>query len=182
MNPGSQKPVDREVSRALTAALKMLARRDYFRAELGARLLKKEFHPEVVEETLDRCCDFGYLDDLKLALRFAELRAPSRGWGPARMRAELGKRGVEEAIAARASDLPPEIFNKAMETALRRAEVRARDGWWRTGEGRSRMVSSLIRRGFEPEEARSSVGRMCRLREAADHAINDQPGDPEGIS
>ncbi len=175
-------PMDRETPRALTAALKMLARRDYFRPELASRLRQKGFQPEVIEETLGRCTDMGYLDDLKLAFRFAELRAPARGWGPVRMRAELEKRGVEEAIAAQASELPAAIFEQAMETALRRAEVRARDHWWRTGEGRSRMISSLLRRGFEPEEARQSVGRTCRLREAADHAINDQPGDPEGIS
>ncbi len=174
--------MNREVSQALTAALKLLSRRDYFRAELASRLTKKEFRPEIVEEAVNRCADMGYLDDCRLASRFAELRAPSRGWGPARIRAELGKRGVDEAIAAKASELSETIFDQAMATALRRAEVRARDDWWQTREGRSRMISSLLRRGFEPEEARSSVGRMCRLREAADHAINDQPGDPEGIS
>ena len=44
------------------------------------------------------------------------------------------------------------------------------------------MISSLLRRGFEPEEARRAVGRQCAKREAADHGIDDQPGDPEGIS
>ena len=174
--------MDREESRALVAALKILSRRDYFRAELADRLGKKDFLPKAVEGALERCSEMGYLDDARLASRFAELRAPSRGWGPARIRAELGKRGVEDEIAVKASDLSDVIFERAMATALRRAEVRARDDWWLTGEGRSRMISSLLRRGFEPEVARRSVGRKCRLREAADHAINDQPGDPEGIS
>ena len=174
--------MDREASQALTAALKMLARRDYFRTELGERLVKKDFTPSAIETTLERCADMGYLDDSRLASRFAELRAPSRGWGPARIRAEFGKRGVDEAIAIKASELSEVIFDQAMETALRRAEVRARDGWWRTGEGRSLMISSLLRRGFEPEEAHRAVGRQCAIRGATDHAINDQPGDPEGIS
>jgi len=174
--------MDREESQALVAALKMLSRRDYFRVELADRLAKKDFRPKAVEDILNRCADMGYLDDRRLASRFAELRAPSRGWGPARIRAELGKRGVDEAIAAKASELSEDIFEQAMATAIRRAEVRARDNWWQTREGHSRMVSSLIRRGFEPEEARSSVGRICHQREAADHAINDQPGNPEGIS
>ena len=173
---------EREASQAFLAALKLLARRDYFRAELALRLAKKEFRPKIVEDVLKRCADMGYLDDARLALRFAELRGPSRGWGPARIRAELSKRGVDEAIAAKASELPEAVLEQAMTTALRRAEVRARDDWWKTREGRSRMISSLLRRGFEPEDARKSVGRLCRIREAADHAINDQPGDPEGIS
>ncbi len=174
--------MDREASQALLAALKLLSRRDYFCAELASRLAKKAFRSEIVEEVLNRCADMGYLDDGRLAFRFAELRAPSRGWGPTRIRAELGKRGVDEAIAIKASELPDVILDQAMTTALRRAEVRARNDWWQTREGRSRMISSLLRRGFEPEEARRSVGQMCLLREAADHAINDQPGDPEGIS
>ncbi len=174
--------MDREESHALVAALKMLSRRDYFRAELADRLGKKDFHAKAVQSALERCAGMGYLDDPTLADRFAELRAPLRGWGPARIRAELGKRGVNEAIALRASNLPEAILDQAMATALRRAEVRARDGWWRTGEGRSLMINSLLRRGFEPEEAHRAVGRQCAIREAADYAINDQPGDPEGIS
>lgn len=169
-------------SRVLLAALKMLARRDYFRAELRDRLVKKDFGPDVVENSLIRCAEMGYLDDAALAFRFAELRGPARGWGPLRVRAELMARGVDQVIAARASDLPGEIFQQAMATAIRRAETRARAGWWRTGEGRALMVSSLLRRGFEPEEARRAMGRQCKMREAEDHANDDQPGNPEGIS
>lgn len=174
--------MEREASKALLAALKMLARRDYFRAEIAERLLKKNFRPEIIERVLVRCADMGYLNDVALADRFAELRAPSRGWGPNRIRAELMTRGVEEAISVKASQLSGAVLDQAMATALRRAEARARDGWWRTGEGRSLMISSLLRRGFEPEEARRAVGRQRAIREAADHAIDDQPGNPEGIS
>lgn len=171
-----------EDSKALLAALKMLARRDYFKREIGGKLLKKDFAPDVIDRVLERCAEMGYLDDTALADRFAELRGPSRGWGPNRIRAELMARGVEELIALKASRVSGAVFDQAMATALRRAEARARDGWWRTGEGRSLMISSLLRRGFEPEEARRAVGRQCAKREAADHAIDDQPGDPEGIS
>ena len=174
--------MDREESKALVEALKMLGRRDYFRAELADRLGQKDFHLKAIQSALERCADMGYLDDVRLALRFAELRAPSRGWGPARIRSELGRRGVDEAIAVKASELAGPIFDQAMATALRRAEVRARDDWWQIREGRARMISSLLRRGFESEVARRAVGRQCALREAADHAINDQSGDPEGIS
>lgn len=171
-----------EASKALLAALKMLNRRDYFKNEISEKLLKKDFPPEIIEQILVRCTDMGYLNDTALADRFAELRAPSRGWGPNRIRAELMTRGVDELISIKASQVSGEVYDQAMATALRRAEVRARDGWWRTGEGRSLMISSLLRRGFEPEEARRAVGRQCAKREAADHAIDDQPGDPEGIS
>jgi len=174
--------MDREESQALLAALKILSRRDYFRAELSDRLAKKDLGPEAISYALRRCTEMGYLDDVRLAFRFAELRAPSRGWGPTRVRMELMARGVDESVAVEASDLSSQLLAQALETALRRAEVRAREGWWRTGEGRSRMISSLIRRGFEPERARRTVDRQRVTREAEDHANNDQPGDPEGIS
>ncbi len=123
----------------------------------------------------------GYLDDVRLAARFAQLRAPTRGWGPSRIRAELIARGVEEAVAETASRIPQSLRRAAIETALRRAENRARTRWWTTGEGRARMVSSLIRRGFESEEARRAVNGLAATREADDET-DDQPGDPAGIS
>lgn len=175
-------PKQRRLNDGLTQALRILTRRDYFRRELAERLKKRDFSPEEIDWVIGRCEEMGYLDDARLARRFAELRAPVKGWGPTRIRMELTARGVDESTAERASHLDRIVFESALETAVRRAVIRARPGWWRTGEGRSRMISSLIRRGFDPSEARREVGRQCASREAADHATNDQPGDPDGIS
>ena len=101
-----------ETSKALLAALKMLARRDHFKKEIAEKLLKKEYPPDVIERVLERCTDMGYLNDTALADRFAELRAPSRGWGPARIRAELSRRGVDETISITASQVPEAVYDQ----------------------------------------------------------------------
>lgn len=167
---------------ALTVALKMLSRRDYFNAELKAKLLKKDLAEPAVDAALVRCREMGFLDEHKLAKRFAEVRAIQRGWGPVRIRHELKGRGVSEDLASKVADLPDDIIERAIILALKRAEVRAKSGWWRAGEGRSRMVSSLLRRGFYPEHAYRKVADLAAQREASDHAIDDQPGNPEGVS
>ena len=42
---------------AYAAALKLLARRDYFRQELATRLQRKEFSADEIETALARCAD-----------------------------------------------------------------------------------------------------------------------------
>jgi regulatory protein len=150
---------------ALRAALGLLARRDYFRGELSERLLRKGFDPQQVEVALSRCSELGYLDDEKLSARFVELRAGERGWGGKRLAAELRSRGVSPEVAEAAAVLSPELLDEALKTALRRSERRLPEGWWCLHEQRGRMVSSLIRRGFDADDAHAAVARLAAERE-----------------
>ncbi len=166
-----------ETQKAYVAALKALARRDFFREELRRKLSQRGHDDDAVEAALARCRELGYLDDTRIAARFVEVRAADRGWGPARVRAELRARGVGATTAESAARLSPSQHDRALKTALRKAEVRAAASWWRGGEGRFRMVSSLVRRGFEPGEARQAVDRLAAEREAQTHAEHDQQGN-----
>jgi regulatory protein len=159
---------------AYAAALKMLSRRDYFLGELSDRLGRKGFQSGEIERALERCRELGLLDDDRLAYRFVELRAATRGWGPRRLEAELRHRGVGEELASAASRIDPETLAEALQTALRRAEIRAPEGWWRLPERRARMISSLIARGFEATDAISAVDKLTAVREKTDHALDDQ--------
>ena len=165
----------------MATALRLLGRRGFFRAELEARLKERGFEAGEIVAALRRCDELGYLDDEKLAVRFVELRAVSRGWGRHRLRLELVKRGAPEEIAARVSHLDPEIERRAMRSALRRIERRARNGWWRLHAGWGRMVSSLVSRGFDTEIAFKAVSELAAEREKGDHARDDQCGDPQDI-
>jgi len=167
---------------AFVAALKVLGRRDYFRSELAEKLSRAGFNSSETEAALVRCAELGYLDDPRLARRFVELRSVNRGWGPRRLEMELRSRGVEDGVAAEASRLTPEMAVAAMATAVSRAERRARRTWWHSGEGRARMVSSLVRRGFSVDEARAAADRLAAVRKADNDARDDQPGDPGDLS
>ncbi len=156
------------------AALKMLSRRDYFRVELEDRLARKGYQPQQIEQALEKCVQLNLVNDVRLAERFVEFRSADRGWGPRRLVAELRRRGVADEIADGSSRLAPDQLEAALGTAIRRAELRAPQGWWRLPARRARMVSSLIARGFQAETAIEAVDRLAATREKQDHANDDQ--------
>ncbi len=167
---------------AYDKALKLIARRDHFRAELVEKLRRKGFDDDGIESALERLDELGLLDDERLARRFVEFRSVDRGWGERRLVNELRKRGVDGDLAERVARLEGEVHDRALETALRRVEVQAKPDWWRLPERRARLVSSLIARGFATDVAYGAVARLATERESSENEIHDQPGDPGRLS
>ncbi|HOP74090.1 MAG TPA: regulatory protein RecX [Bacillota bacterium] len=58
--------------RVLDAALKLLAKQDYSRAELCRRLLKAGFEESEIIQSLERLRSWGYLDDCKYGIARVE--------------------------------------------------------------------------------------------------------------
>ena len=158
---------------AYQTALDLLSRRDHFRRELVEKLRKRDLPADEIEDSIARCEGLGLLNDEQVAHRFVEVRAADRGWGPHRLAAELRQRGMTADDADRLANLTEELAADAMRTALRKIEVRAPAGWWRDGQRRARMVSSLITRGFEAEVAIAAVDDLAASREI-NHALDDQ--------
>ena len=158
---------------AYKTALDLLSRRDHFRRELAEKLRKRNFPANEIEESIARCEELDLINDERVAHRFVEVRAAERGWGPRRLAAELRQRGISAHDADRLSDLSQELEASAKHTALRKLELRAPEGWWRDGQRRARMVSSLITRGFEAEVAIAAVEDLAASREN-NHALDDQ--------
>jgi regulatory protein len=173
---------DDDPGRALAAALRLLGGRDYLTGELDLRLRRKGFSPAAVEAAVARCRELGLLDDAKVAARFAEARARTRAWGPARVRAELERRGATREEAAAAARAASPDGDDTLRAALARLERRAPPGWWRLPARRARMVSSLVGRGFAAGDAVRVVGERAAQREEEDDACDDQPGDPVDLS
>ncbi len=99
---GRALPQDARAARA--AALDALARRDHASAELRRKLLEKGYDAEVVGPLLDALRAEHLLDDRRYTENFVAYHA-ARGQGPARVRADLRRRGladplVEECLAA----------------------------------------------------------------------------------
>ncbi|HSL19068.1 MAG TPA: regulatory protein RecX [Methylomirabilota bacterium] len=163
---------------AYDKALKLLARRDHFRAELAEKLRTRGFSDGDIEAALDRLAGLGLLDDERLAGRFAELRAVDRGWGPRRLELELRKRGVDRHLAERAARLGDELHRRALATAVRKVAARAPDGWWRLFQRRERLISSLTGRGFDVDEAIAAVGALAAELESDADETHDELGDP----
>jgi len=130
-------------------ALRILTRRDYSQAELRKRLTDKGFDPERIDTTLQRCVEFGYLDDARYALtRAASLMNHGRAVGH-RILADLRQRGISDELAEQALAAAREACD---EDALL-ADLLARrfpDFSYGTAPAREkrRVVNFLQRRGF----------------------------------
>ncbi|GFO68648.1 regulatory protein RecX [Geomonas limicola] len=84
-------------STPMESALRVLTLRDHSEAELRRKLKEKGFS-EGVEETVVRLKELGYLDDARFARSYATSALRNgRGYG-SRIKQELARRGVAEAI------------------------------------------------------------------------------------
>lgn len=84
-------------------AIRLLARREYSRGELQARLAAKGHVSEIIAETLDALATEGLQSDTRFAETFVRSRI-ARGQGPIKIRAELGNRGIDRELTRMALD------------------------------------------------------------------------------
>ncbi|MDX1632553.1 MAG: regulatory protein RecX [Thermoanaerobaculia bacterium] len=127
---------------AFDQAVKLLARRTHFRAEIEAKLRKRSYPALEIETAVARLEELGYLDDQAAAREYVRLNRERKGWGRARLRAELLRRGVSDAAVAGAlGDLTDEG-----ERELARREVER----WRSSRSDDprRLARRLERKGF----------------------------------
>jgi regulatory protein len=163
----SRRPAAREldVHAARLVAGDLLARHAWTRADLAARLRRRGAPPAVATAVVADLTARGYLDDAAFARRWVETRA-ARGYGAARLRAELGARGVAPPLIDAALDTL--VGDAALETA--RALARRRLPALRRGVparlGR-RLSAYLLRRGY----ASGVVARV--VREVTDGAAGE---------
>ncbi|MBT8082896.1 MAG: recombination regulator RecX [Gammaproteobacteria bacterium] len=78
-------------------AMDLLARREHGREELAKKLANKGFVRTIVDDQLARLADEGLLSDTRFAESFVQSRI-NQGKGPARIRADLGQRGIPDGV------------------------------------------------------------------------------------
>ncbi|MEX0786716.1 MAG: regulatory protein RecX [Dehalococcoidia bacterium] len=138
---------------ALDSALRLLSYRPRSARELGERLRRKGYQRPVVERTLARLRELGYLDDAAFARFWTETRQSLRPRSKRLLAADLRRRGIasetaEEATAELSDD------EAAYEAAGRR--MSALSGLeYRTF--RERLGRFLTSRGFSYGVARKTI-------------------------
>lgn len=142
-------------------ALRLLSVRDRSTAEIEVRLRSLGLAPDVVSDTVIWLTDLGYLDDRRFACRFLHEKAQG-GWGTARIRLELLRKGVDrslvEEVLAEAEMDPDERSERerALAEELRR---RFKGALAADPTGTERRVTGYLqRRGYEWE----TIGRMLK--------------------
>lgn len=136
-------------------AARLLGRRAYAAAELGARLEAIGYQPETASRTVARCVELGWVNDAELARRRTnDLR--DRGAGCLKIAADLEGRGVprlaiDEAIA---------------ESCAERSEA----AWARTALAAARI---------DPARAQAKAWRLLASRGFPEDVVVDVVGEPE---
>jgi len=137
-------------SEIFARALRILGRRDHSEAELRLKLERFGFSASIIDETIERCYRYNYLNDERYALaKSREMLRNGRGIGP-RILLELRRRGISENLAQTALQQTIEEF-PAEEVFLQQLERRFAGFNYATAENkeRHRVVSYFQRRGFD---------------------------------
>lgn len=136
------------------AALRLLARRDYTRQEMAARLRAKGYQAEESAEAIERLAGWGYLDDRAVAERAVEDCLRRRPRGRDLLAGELAARGIAERTIREALQVyPPSAEEDAARAALTRLGLTTPVGI----KDRVRAWRVLARLGF----AEPTIERVC---------------------
>ncbi len=131
-------------------ALRILGRRDHSEAELRQKLERYDFPTAAIDEAIERCYSYNYLNDERYAqAKSREMLRNGRGVGP-RILLELRRRGINENLAHEAlqsasEEIPPEdVFLQQLERRFAGfSYTEASD------KERRRVVGYFQRRGFD---------------------------------
>ena len=176
----------------LDAAARLLEVRPRSTAEVRRRLSTAGYRPELVDATIARLVELGYLDDAAFARAWVESRDRARPRGEIALRRELRLKGVEpDAIEAglagrlaegRGEDAPadPEhdgarSARAADERAAERLLARHARALARVADPRQRRQRAyglLARNGFDPD--------TCRALSASVAGPSDEPEPDDG--
>jgi regulatory protein len=136
-----------------TAAIALLARRDFPSAELHARLRAQAFDEAAVAEVIAELTREGVLSDEGYAQNYVTYHA-GRGQGPVRIAAELRRRGLAAEIVDAALARGPDW--RALAVAVCRAKFgRKPAANWAL---KARQARFLQYRGFSSDHIRAATG------------------------
>jgi len=161
----------------LAAAARALESRQLSVVELRRRLRLAGYAPELVEGTITRLTELGYLDDDAFARTWVESRDRARPRGERALRTELDRKGVDRAVVdtvlddrRAAGDSSVDDGPSADEAAAARLIARHAAALGRVADPRARRQRAyglLARNGFDPDIA-ARVSRTVEVTVADD--------------
>lgn len=133
-------------------ALGLLVRREHSRKELARKLTARGVEADDARAAVERMTAEGWQDDARFAEQLVRSRA-GNGYGPLRVRAELGTHGLDrEAIAAAFDGYDGDWTENARDLVRRRFPAGFDDP-----VARRKAAEFLIRRGFTGDQVRAAT-------------------------
>jgi len=148
-------------SAARAAAASIIGSRALSKQELTSRLVKKGNEASDAQAAADWLEDIGAVNDADYAASLAR-HYGGRGYGPARVREELRRRGVDRALWDAALEEMPEAA-EALDKLIRKICR----GELSDPREKKRVSDALLRRGFGWSEVRAAMGRYTEMLEDA---------------
>lgn len=175
---------------AMELAARYLATRPRSRWEVERRLRRAGAAPAVIEATLARMAELGFVDDLAFARWWLDQRDRHAPRGRRMLEAELRQHGVErEIIALLREELAAAEDSTTWEGPLEDRELpqsedaRARVALQQHLRGRpvpddrrarQRLGMYLVRRGFDPDTARAAINAATEGQDEPEAGSRDQ--------
>ncbi len=157
--------MERNLRLAQDLARKYMARTDRSEAEVRSKLHGAGFTEAITEATVRVLRERGYLDDARLARQFVESRFRKRGYGPARLHAELRRRRIGDSEARQAVEelaVREDMLQAALNAAARRWRIRDRD----PRSALASLARALGRLGYDTDTVRAVVDQYRENLEA----------------
>ena len=131
----------------------LLARREHAQGELARKLQNAGFDPDVTLNVIDTLKDEGLQSDERFVESFVQSRI-NQGKGPARIRAELGEKGVRGAAIDAALQVTGADWYALAREIREKKFGRGRPADFRE---KARQMRFLQYRGFEPDQIQAAV-------------------------
>lgn len=148
-----------KASSAKAAAANMIGSRALSKRELTRRLVKKGNEEADAQAAADWLEDIGAVDDAGYAAALVR-HYGGKGYGPARVREELRRRGVDRELWDEALEEMPEAAE--ILDALIRKKCR---GELSDPKEKKRVSDGLLRRGFGWSDVKAAMGRYTEMTE-----------------
>jgi regulatory protein len=153
----SQNPLSSEqradAGAARSAAVALLAGRDFAAAELLAKLTARGFSPDTARAVVEALTAAGTLNEARYAENYVAWHA-ARGQGPLRIGADLRKHGVDEALIKVALEGGPDWRGLARRVCRSKFGPQAPASW----RDKARQMRFLQYRGFSSDHIRAATG------------------------
>ncbi|WP_249199141.1 recombination regulator RecX [Photobacterium sp. GJ3] len=138
---------------AKEAAVGYLSRRDHAERELQQKLKMRGYSEQDVQEAIDFCQDYQWLDDARYAA-MAVRNGVTKGWGKLRIQQEMKMKGVHELCIKQAlADAEVDWFEQAKSVAQRKFGNQPMD----TPKEKARRLRFMQSRGFDFEQIRYAL-------------------------
>lgn len=141
---------DQAVTSALRFVLRSTQNRPQTEAEIASKLRGRDYGDDTIDRTLAEARRQGAVDDAAFAAAWVEDRGRQRGFGAARLRDELARRGVTEADIDAALRHLDDRDDHTTAVELARARARQLPANLSRDATIRRLGGYLVRRGHPP--------------------------------